>query len=138
MNKHDIEKNVKFIGSIYNPVTLGRYLNSSSIYILAGIGGLSINEAMIFEKPIICSVCDGTEKKLVREDFNGKFFKEDDLDDLVEKIDLLFGNKEKLNQMGKNSLSIIKNEVNIHTVINGYIKTFNFVTGNKYNLSYNQ
>ena len=132
------DKNIKFIGSVYDTVMLGRYLMSSSIYVLAGIGGLSINEAMAFEKPVICSVCDGTEKKLVREDFNGKFFKEDDLDDLVKKIDLLLGNKEKLNQMGNNSLSIIKDEVNIHTVINGYIKAFNFVTGNKYNLSYNQ
>lgn len=136
--KLNIEKNIKFIGSIYDPVTLGRYLISSSIYILAGIGGLSINEAMVFGKPVICSVCDGTEKKLVRENFNGKIFKENDLDDLVKKINLLFSNKEKLIQMGINSFSIIKNEVNIHTVINGYIKAFNFVTNNKYNLSYNQ
>ncbi len=59
-----IEKNIQFIGSIYDTVTLGRYLVSSSIYILAGIGGLSINEAMVFGKPVICSVCDGTEKKI--------------------------------------------------------------------------
>lgn len=136
--KLDVEENIKFVGSVYDSVTLGRYLISSSIYILAGMGGLSINEAMVFGKPVICSVCDGTEKKLVREDFNGKFFKEGDLDDLAKKIDLLLSSKEKLNQMGENSFSIIKNEVNIHTVISGYIKAFNYVTNNNYNLSYNQ
>ncbi len=133
-----IEKNIQFIGSIYDTVTLGGYLVSSSIYILAGIGGLSINEAMVFGKPVICSVCDGTEKKLVRDNYNGKFFKEGNLNDLIAKIDLLFSDKEKLIQMGENSGLIIKNEVNIHTVVSGYINAFNFVTNNKYNLSYNQ
>ncbi len=78
------------------------------------------------------------KKKLVRDNYNGKFFKEGNLNDLIAKIDLLFSDKEKLIQMGENSGLIIKNEVNIHTVVSGYINAFNFVTNNKYNLSYNQ
>lgn len=136
--KLNIEKNIKFIGPVYDAVRLGQYLISSSIYVLAGMGGLSINEAMAFGKPVICSVCDGTEKKLVREDYNGKFFRDGDLNDLIDKIDHLLGNKEKIDQMGRNSYLIIKNEVNIHTVIKGYIKAFNYVTDSKYKLSYNQ
>ena len=128
--------NIKFIGAVYDPVILGRYFNVSSVYVLGGMGGLSINEAMVFEKPIICSICDGTEKKLVRDGYNGKFFKENDFSDLVEKIDLVLSDQINLKQMGINSLEIIKNEVNIHTVINGYIKAFNYVTNNKYNFNY--
>jgi glycosyltransferase involved in cell wall biosynthesis len=133
----NIEKSVNFIGPVYDTVTLASYFISSSVYVLAGLGGLSINEAMAFGKPVICSVCDGTERKLVRDNFNGKYFIENDLDDLAKKIDLLLRDKENLDRMGENSFSIIKNEVNINTVINGYIKSFNYVTNNKYNLSYN-
>lgn len=130
-----LEDNVKFVGAIYDPVVLGRYLLDSTIYVIAGIGGLSINEAMLFGKPVICSVCDGTEKKLVRDYFNGLFFNNDDLDDLVSKIDYILESKDRITQFGNASLSIIENEVNITTVLKGYISAFNFVTNNKFNLS---
>ncbi len=126
---------IKFIGPIYDPVILGRYLLDSTIYVIAGMGGLSINEAMAFEKPIICSICDGTEKKLVRNNYNGRFFENDNLDDLVKSIDSLLVSYENIIKMGQNSLSIIKNEVNITTVLTGYIKAFNFVTHNRNNLT---
>ena len=134
----NIKEKIKFIGSIYNPVLLGKYFKVSSVYVLAGMGGLSINEAMSFGKPIICSVCDGTEKKLVREGFNGLFFKEGDEADLYRKIDYLFSNPELIENMGKNSFKIIQDEVNIHTVISGYVRAFNYVSKNKFNLKYNR
>lgn len=104
---------------------------SSSIYVLAGMGGLSINEAMAFGKPIICSVCDGTEKKLVREGFNGYYFKNGNKQDLADKIKLLVSNPNEIKRMGKNSENIIKNEINIETVIKGYIKAFEYVSNKK-------
>lgn len=122
-----LENNIKFIGGVYKAEELGQYLSASSIYILAGMGGLSINDAMCFGKPVICSVCDGTEKKLVRNNYNGFIFKEGDLDDLASKIDYLFSNPEKITQMGLNSERIIKDEVNIHTVINGYVRAFEYI-----------
>jgi glycosyltransferase involved in cell wall biosynthesis len=80
---------------------------------------------MCFEKPIICSVCDGTEKDLVREGFNGMYFKEGDAGDLANKIKYLFDNPTIVKQMGLNSLSIIKNEININTVVERYRVAFN-------------
>jgi len=122
-----IEKNVKFIGGIYDPEVLGKYFNASSLYVLAGVGGLSINEAMCYGKPVICSVCDGTEKKLVRDNYNGFFFENDNENDLYKKIDYLFNSPELMSQMGNHSLKIIEDEINIHTVINGYERTFNYL-----------
>lgn len=134
----NIEDKIKFAGSIYDPVLLGRYFKASTIYILAGIGGLSINEAMCFDKPVICSVCDGTEKKLVREDYNGLYFKEGDVNDLCEKILYLLSNPGLIEEMGRNSSKIIREEVNIHIVMEGYIRAFNYVSENKFNLKYNR
>jgi glycosyltransferase involved in cell wall biosynthesis len=118
---------VKFVGGVYDPRVLGQYLMASSVYVLAGMGGLSINDAMCFGLPVICSVGDGTEKKLVRDEFNGKYFKEGDEDDLVEKISYLFAHPQLLKRMGNNSTAIIKNEINIHTVIKGFTDAFEFV-----------
>jgi len=131
-----ISENVKFIGAVYDPVLLGRYYKVSSIYVLAGMGGLSINEAMIYGKPVVCSVADGTEKKLVRDNFNGKYFEKGNLEDLVEKLDFLLSNPKIIEDMGKNSEKIIREEINIHTVIKGYIRAFNYVTKNKFQLNY--
>ncbi|ETK12582.1 hypothetical protein T235_08430 [Tannerella sp. oral taxon BU063 isolate Cell 8/11] len=63
-----------FTGAVYDLIELAQYMNESSVYVLAGMGGLSINDAMCFSLPIICSVCDGTEKDLVFEGENGFFF----------------------------------------------------------------
>ncbi|MEE9450878.1 MAG: glycosyltransferase [Ignavibacteriaceae bacterium] len=126
----ELSHRIYFVGSIYDPVILGRYFLSSSIYILAGMGGLSINEAMLYGKPIICSVCDGTEKKIVRNGFNGFIFSAGDLMDLKEKISLLLSDDDKIKNYGNNSLSIIEKEVNVYTVIKGYIDAFNYLATN--------
>lgn len=132
----NLENCIFFIGGVYDPHLLGQYFLSSSIYVLAGMGGLSINEAMCFGKPIICSVADGTEKALVREGFNGKYFKNGDMMDLYQQIDYLLSRPEEIKRYGENSLKIIKEEINIHTVISNYVKTFNYVTNNRENITY--
>ena len=132
------DDSIKFVGGIYDPRLLGQYISTSSIYVLAGMGGLSINEAMCFGKPVICSVCDGTEKKLVRDNYNGKIFIEDNVNDLAEKIDFLFSNPELIDRMGKNSEKIITEEININTVIKGYLRAFNYVTTDRKQLKKNK
>lgn len=129
-----LDANVKFVGGIYDYNQLGRYFKASSVYVLAGMGGLSINEAMAFGKPVICSIADGTEKRLVRNGYNGYYFKPDDCVDLASKIGTLLRDIQLIRNMGQNSLSIIKNEVNVYTVLKGYLASFNYVTGEKLTL----
>ena len=118
---------VTFTGGVYDPRMLGQYYMASSLYVLAGMGGLSINEAMCFGLPVLCSVCDGTEKVLVREGVNGRYFRDGDEEDLHEKIIWCFEHAGELQQMGLKSLEIIRNEVNIRTVLDGYIRAFHYV-----------
>ncbi len=123
----NLDSNVTFIGSIYDPVELGHYLMTSAVYVLAGMGGLSINEAMSFGKPIICSVCDGTEKELVKNGYNGFIFSEGDKKDLADKIRMLLNDPQTVDRMGQNSFDIIKNKININSVLDGYQRAFNTV-----------
>ncbi|MDO8548256.1 MAG: glycosyltransferase family 4 protein [bacterium] len=122
-----LEARVKFIGGVYDQALLGKYFLASGVYVLAGMGGLSINDGMTFGRPIVCSVGDGTEKKLVYEGENGRYFKNGDRADLVKKLQFLFKNPELLKKMGERSTEIIKTKINIHTVINGYRQAFDYV-----------
>lgn len=118
---------IRFVGGVYDPFELGRYMHESSVYVLAGMGGLSINDAMCYELPVICSVCDGTEKDLVEDGKNGYFFKEGDASDLAAKIEIILTDEQRRKQMGKESLRIIEEKVNINTVADNYMRVFRYV-----------
>ena len=115
-----------FTGAVYDLIELAQYMNESSVYVLAGMGGLSINDAMCFSLPIICSVCDGTEKDLVFEGENGFFFREDDVADLTEKLIWILSDLPKAVQMGKKSLQIIKERANLDVFSNMYKKALSY------------
>ena len=75
---------------------------------------------MFYRLRVICSLGDGTEKKLVLPGFNGNFFREDDQDDLVEKLIEVLDDPANCEVIGENSRQIIDNEINIHTGITGF------------------
>lgn len=127
VNELDLADQVRFVGAVYDPIILAKYHQESTLYVLGGIGGLSINEAMCFGKPILCSVADGTEKMLVREEENGLYFKTDDEEDLASKILTLLSQPEKCSRFGERSLQIIREEINEFRVIEGYEKAFSFL-----------
>jgi len=126
-----VEHAVNFLGGVYDAEMFGRYIMCSSIYVLAGMGGLSINDAMIFGLPVICSVCDGTEKYLVKEGYNGLFFREGNQKDLEDKISYLFDNPQQSAEMGQHSVHIIEEKININTVVDRYVKAFKAVAEQK-------
>ena len=124
-----LRNRILFTGAIYDPIELAQYMNESSVYVLAGMGGLSINDAMCFSLPIICSVCDGTERDLVVDGVNGYFFEENDVNSLVEKINLILSDPSKAVEMGRKSLQIIRENVNLNTFANMYIAALDYTIG---------
>ena len=81
---------------------------------------------MCFDKPIVCAVADGTEKKLVRDGYNGYIFEDGNAEDLFKKLTVLLSDPVKTRKMGLNSGQIIRDEVNIHVVIENYQKAFQY------------
>ena len=124
VKKRGLDAFVTFVGAIYEPEALARHFLSSSVYVLAGMGGLSINEAMCFGLPVICSRCDGTEKFLVRDGYNGLYFREGDCSDLARQIDKLLTDDELRSLMGRRSKKIIEEEINIRILVNNYLWVF--------------
>ena len=70
--------------------------------------GLSVNEAMACNRPVIVSDKAGCAVDLVEEGKNGYIFKVGDVGDLAKKMCLIFENKRNQESMGKESLEIIK------------------------------
>ena len=115
---------VVFVGAIYDPFTLGQYMHESSIYVLAGMGGLSINEAMCYSLPVICSVCDGTEKDLIQDGVNGYYFESGNADSLAKSIEYLLRNPQMMKAFGDVSLKKIQEEINLDTVSSRFVEAF--------------
>jgi glycosyltransferase involved in cell wall biosynthesis len=118
---------VRFAGGVYEPAMLGRYLLDSAVYVLAGMGGLSINDAMCFGKPVVCSVGDGTEKQLVREGHNGFYFESGNAASLAEAVLRILLDPALCRAMGERSTAIVRDEINVATVIDGYRRAFAYV-----------
>jgi len=127
VNEANAQDYIQFTGGVYDMGELGRITCKAGIYVLAGMGGLSINEAMCFGKPVICSVADGTEKRLVREGYNGYYFESASVPSLVSTIEKLFKDPAQIQVMGQRSKEIIHQEINIHTVLGNYMEAFKFV-----------
>lgn len=122
--KLNLTGHINFVGAVYSPEQLGAYMNESTVYVLAGMGGLSINDAMTYGLPVICSVCDTTERDLVTENINGFFFEEGNAASLADKINQLFSTPGLSEAMGKESERIIKEEINLETVSERFLEAF--------------
>jgi glycosyltransferase involved in cell wall biosynthesis len=129
--KTGLAERIVFAGAIYESYVLGQYMHESSVYVLAGMGGLSINDAMCFSLPVICSVCDGTEKDLITDGVNGYFFKEGDVDSLAETIGKVLSDNERRKQMGEEACRVIKEKINLETVAQRYMDAFEYVINKK-------
>ena len=124
IKKEKLENTITVTGSIYNKKKLYYLFKQSKIFVLPGPGGLAINEAMHAGLPIICSQADGTEKTLVKNNFNGFFFKKDDHSDLCKKINSLTNDNKRIRRMGLNSKKIIKEKINSFKINKKYEKAF--------------
>ena len=101
--------------------------SSSSVYVLAGMGGLSIDETPCVSASRSSARYVMTERMLVRDGVNGLLFRDGDLQDLTSKILYLFHHPDKRRSMGIKSTQIIRNGSLVHTVLKGYLHAFDFV-----------
>ena len=89
---------VLFAGEIIDDV--GVYFSMADVFVLPGLGGLAINEAMAYGLPVICAEGDGTEKDLVLPEITGLFFRQDDAVDLANTIESLLSAPDSVKRMG--------------------------------------
>jgi glycosyltransferase involved in cell wall biosynthesis len=84
----------------------------ADVYVLPSLSetwGLGVNEAMACSRAVLVSDQCGCAADLVNENCNGYIFKSENAEDLVEKLTLLYNEKGRIRDMGRQSLNIIRN-----------------------------
>jgi glycosyltransferase involved in cell wall biosynthesis len=104
---------VTFTGRVIEDVAA--YFQLGDVFVLPGLGGLAISEAMAHGLPIVCSEADGCELDLVEPGANGDIFEVGDGRALEQTLDAMVGDRERLRAMGERSRWIIEHRFNIHT-----------------------
>jgi glycosyltransferase involved in cell wall biosynthesis len=94
------------------------YFLESDVYIMPGLGGLGLQQAMMCSKPVISSVADGTELDLIIDGLNGYYMElESSVDDWANKIINIISNKNLKKSMGIESRKIIDTSFNSDIMI---------------------
>jgi len=120
---------IYFTGRV-SDIELSRLLHAADIFVLPGYGGLALQQAMIFGKPVISAPADGTEKDLVEHGINGFLLSRGDRRELAEYLcTLLEGGPALWHLMGAESMRIIRERVNIHTMLNGFRAALLYAAG---------
>lgn len=124
--KEDLNiKNVTFHGQVIEG--LETYYAKADVFVLPGLGGLAISEAMAYGLPVIASVGDGCEVDLIKNGENGFRNPKLDEDDIVNYLCQMYDNPDLLEGMKKTSLEIIEQEHNVHTYINAISQAIHYV-----------
>lgn len=112
-------KNIKFWGRIENEVD--KFFCAADFFVLPGVGGLALNQAMLWGTPCIVSEADGTEDDLVIEGLTGFRFIKNDAISLKNKMEIAAGlTKEEYEKMSKKSHRLIIERSNTDEMV----KTF--------------
>jgi glycosyltransferase involved in cell wall biosynthesis len=117
---HQLGISHRFTGALYDEDILGKWFASASVFVLPGSGGLAIPQAMCYALPIICSVADGTEETLVRNDINGYRVPPGDGQQIAQAILTLLGNEDLRKRMGEASLEIVSRESGLEGMTQGF------------------
>ena len=108
-------KNVQFVGNRQKDSYL--YFSAADLFVLPGLGGLAISEAMCYSLPVICSIGDGCEYDLVTQE-NGIIDHQLDSGRLATYILDYISNPSILKQHGEKSEQIIREKYNIQNYVN--------------------
>lgn len=93
-----------------------RFFSGSDLFVLPGLGGLAISEAMCYGLPVISSIGDGCEIDLVTER-NGIIDEEMDPQTLANNIQTFFENKKRTEEFGRTSKYLIEEKYNTQNYI---------------------
>ena len=93
--------------------TMAKYFSFSDLFILPGRGGMVISESMACGLPVLLRAADGVEFDLVKENFTGFYYKNNNSHSLAKRILEISSNQKLLKNVSKNSYLFIKENYSI-------------------------
>lgn len=119
-------RNISFTGKVFDGVA--EYFMNADVFVLPGLGGLAVSEAMSFGVPVIASIGDGCEKDLIESGINGIIDENLTSASLEEYLLDLYDSPEKLDQFKKNAKKQIETKYNINTYIENVLNAISSVS----------
>ena len=114
-----LSNSVTFAGRVIDGVD--EYFQASDVFVMPGLGGLAVSEAMAHGLPVICVQGDGCEVDLVRDGHTGYRVvgttEAEITDGMTEKIRSVISDDELRRAMSAAALEMIRNEHNIGTLV---------------------
>jgi len=113
-------QDVIFVEGTYDDVY--PYFAACDVFVLPGLGGLAINQAMAFGKPVISGPADGTEKDLIIDGENGYLLRTQTSDELAGHLLTILEDDDLRARMGTASAEIIRNTATIEMMRDNILK----------------
>jgi len=119
--------NIRFWGRIIDDVD--KFFAAADIFVLPGIGGLALNQAMFWKTLCICSEADGTEDDLIIDGITGYRFMKGDVQSLTSTMFKALYEKgtEAGQKMAENSREIIMTRSNVDVMVETFGRNINLL-----------
>ena len=101
---------------------------AADLFVLPGMGGLAIQQAMAHGLPVIVAEGDGTQTDLIRPE-SGWNVTPDSSDALAKLIEEAISDRARLREMGKHAYKIVAEEINIENMVEVFIRVLRQITG---------
>lgn len=124
--KKALNINVKFIGYVADRGTLNSLIQGADLFVFPSeIEGMSMMllEVALIGTPLICS--DIPQNKDVLSDDEVLYFKSKNINDLSEKLQWAFKNKDKMKALATKAMNKIEQEYKIDHIVQRYIELYN-------------
>lgn len=123
----EVYPSAEFLGSLHGPALRPAW-QSADLFVLPGLGGLAIQEAMANGLPVIVAEGDGTQEDLVRPD-TGWNVAPNDLDALTVALRDALSDGPRLRRMGAEAYRVIAEEINYEGMVASFMDALSGVTG---------
>lgn len=122
--------NVKFWGAIMDGREVNKIFHCADVFVMPGLGGLALQQAVANGLPCVVAEADGTEEDLVIPGANGFFFERDNAEALAASLMKLANAPALRAAMGAYSLKISSEKVNMERMVKSMLATVEHEDGN--------
>lgn len=124
VDRHD---NMVYMGAVYDTVPVNELHKLSDLFCIPGKCGLSINQAMYWNLPVLTTdVIHAPEIYYLKDGINGYIAR--DQKELGEKIEMLANNDQLREELSRNAKKIIMEEADISNMFRGFSEAIDYVT----------
>jgi glycosyltransferase involved in cell wall biosynthesis len=121
---------IKFLGRIN--AHLDAYIKSADCIVLPGTGGLILNEAMLFQKPVVVSEADGTENDLLLNGYNGIKFQTNSKASLASAMYEIAENLSFFQENAKKISEVVIKRSNVDSMITIFLRALHKLSAREY------